>query len=87
MLTVGYTASFVRRFKKLDAVLQREIKLRIEEFRDLSNHQKLKVHKIGGRLRGKHSFSINFSDRIVFEWSKDKKTLYLLDVGDHGVYE
>lgn len=87
MLTVGYTASFVRRFKKLDTALQREIKLRIEEFRDLSNHQKLKVHKLAGRLRGKHSFSVTFSDRIVFEWSKDKTTAYLLDVGDHSVYD
>lgn len=87
MLRIGYTASFVRRFKKLDAELQREVKEKIEEFKNHKNHRTLKVHKLGGRMEGRNAFSINFSDRIVFEWSKDKKTAYLLDVGDHGVYE
>lgn len=87
MVTVGYAASFVRRYKKLDVALQREVKQRIKEFRNPANHQKLKVHKLGGRLRDKYAFSVNFTDRIVFEWSKDKKIAYLLDVGDHGVYE
>lgn len=87
MLTVGYAASFVRRYKKLDAASQREVKQRIEEFKDPANHQALKVHKLGGRLRGRSAFSVNFSDRIIFEWSKDKKTVYLFDIGDHSVYE
>ncbi len=87
MLTVGYAASFVRKYKKLDAALKREVKERIEEFKDPANHPALKVHKLSGRLRGRSAFSVNFSDRIIFEWSKDKKTVYLLDVGDHTVYE
>jgi len=87
MLSIGYAASFVRRFKKLDTSLQQEIKERIEEFKDLSNHSALRVHKLSGRMRGKSAFSVNFCDRIIFEWSKDKKTAYLLDVGDHGIYE
>lgn len=87
MLKVGYAASFVRRYKKLGAAAQRAAKERIEEFKDPANHQALKVHKLGGKLKGKYAFSVSFSDRIIFEWSKDRKTAYLLDVGDHSVYE
>ncbi|MDB5237282.1 MAG: hypothetical protein JWL88_384 [Parcubacteria group bacterium] len=87
MLTVGYAASFVRRFKKLTPALQREVKGRITEFKDPANHPALKVHKLSGRLKGRSAFSVNFNDRIIFEWSKDKKTAYLFDIGDHSVYE
>lgn len=87
MIEVGYTASFLRRYKKLDIPTQQEARVAIEKFKDRKNHSVLKVHKLSGVLTGKLSFSINFSDRIIFEWSKDKKTAYFLDIGDHGIYE
>ncbi len=87
MLRIGYAASFVRHFKKLHPALKREVVERIEEFKDPKNHRQLEVHKLTGRMRGKYAFSVNYSDRVIFEWSKDKKTAYLFDVGDHSVYE
>jgi mRNA-degrading endonuclease YafQ of YafQ-DinJ toxin-antitoxin module len=87
MLKIGYAASFVRRYKKLSPALQREVRQKIEEFKNPKNHRALEVHKLSGRMKGRSAFSVTFSDRIVFGLSKDKKTAYLFDVGDHGVYE
>lgn len=87
MVAIEYSSDFVRKYKKLAPGLKEEIRERLEEFRDTRNHQKLKVHKLQGAMRGLCAFSVNYSDRIVFEWSKEKKTAYMLDIGDHSIYE
>jgi mRNA-degrading endonuclease YafQ of YafQ-DinJ toxin-antitoxin module len=87
MVDVEYFSDFVRKYKKLEPRRKEEIRERLEEFRDPRNHEKLKVHKLKGVMKGLCAFSINHSDRIVFEWSKNKKTAYVLDVGDHSIYE
>ncbi len=87
MIEVEYTKDFLRVHKKFSHAFKAEIKERIEEFRDLANHQKLKVHKLKETMKGSYSFSINHRDRIVFEWSKDKNTAYFIDIGDHSIYK
>ncbi len=87
MIALEYSSDFIRRYKKLVPALQTEVLERIEEFRDVRNHEKLKVHKLRGAMKGLLAFSVNYNDRIVFEWSKDKKTAYMLAVGDHRIYE
>lgn len=87
MLEIQYSSDFVRKYKKLEKGLKEEIKERIEDFRDPKNHLKLKVHKLKGSMKGLFAFSVNYSDRIVFEFSKNKRIAYLLDVGDHSIYE
>jgi len=84
-LTIGYTTSFLRQFKKLDSGLQVETKRRIEEFRDQSNHPRLDVHKLHGKHAGCSSFSIDYRNRIVFEY-RSKNNVALLAVGDHDIY-
>jgi len=86
VIEIEYTSYFVRKFKKLDARLQDDIVEKIELFRDSQNHAALKVHKLTGRTKEQWAFSVNYSDRVVFHWSKDKQTAYLLDVGDHSIY-
>lgn len=87
MIEIEYSSRFVRKFKKLERGLQDEVVTRIEQFTDLHNHSVLEVHKLTGALKGLYAFSVNYSDRIIFEWSKNKKIAYLLDVGDHTIYE
>ncbi len=87
MLAVEYSSDFVRRFKKLDSSLQEEALERIAEFKNLKNHVKLRVHKLKGSMAGLRAFSVNYRIRIVFEYAKNKKTAYLLDIGDHSIYE
>lgn len=86
MISVLYKPSFVRQYQKLEPELQKEIKEKIEQFKDRDNHKRLEVHKLSGKLEGRHSFSVNYKYRIVFRW-KDNNTAVLLAVGDHDVYE
>ena len=86
MIDVYYAPTFVRMYKKLPRALQEEVKERIEQFRDPANHEKLKVHKLSGRLKGRHSFSVNYKIRIVFIFGKSpqsKNVAYLLYIGGH----
>jgi len=83
MLTIFYTPNFIRRYKHLNPALQSEVKEKIELFRNITNHSKLKVHKLKGSLESTHAFSVNFKVRIIFEYQKNKKNVNLLYVGSH----
>lgn len=87
MISLEYSSDFVRKYKKLEPAFKTEIKERLREFQDVRNHQRLRVHKLHGELKGLFAFSTNYHDRIVFEWNKPKTTAYILDVGDHSIYE
>ena len=78
---------FKKDFNKLSGDLQEEVYEKIELFKDLENHQKLRVHTLKGRMQGRLSFSVNYKYRIVFLWEKKNKSAYLLTVGDHSIYQ
>jgi len=84
-MIIRYKPSFVREFKKLPSELQAEALERIELFKNTSNHQKLKVHKLKGKLQKFHSFSVTYSHRVVFAY-EFKEVAVLLAIGDHAVY-
>jgi mRNA-degrading endonuclease YafQ of YafQ-DinJ toxin-antitoxin module len=85
MLSVAYTPKFVRAYKKLVPELKQEVKRAIEDFKNPSSHERLRVHKLAGPSKDRHSFSVNYSTRIVFTYLK-KDSALLLIVGDHEVY-
>lgn len=85
-MEVAYTPNFVRMFKSLPPDTQEEAHEKIELFRNIANHARLKVHKLRGRLSGRYSFSVNYSTRIVFRYSQSPKTALLLAIGSHEVY-
>ncbi|MDD3694316.1 MAG: type II toxin-antitoxin system mRNA interferase toxin, RelE/StbE family [Candidatus Pacebacteria bacterium] len=82
---IKFTPSFLRSFKKSHPHLQDEIETTIEKLKDASNHQSLRVHKLSGRLKNFYSCSVNYQQRIVFEF-REKTIIVLLAVGDHDVY-
>ena len=84
-MEIGYKPSFVRDFKKLPTDLQEEAFDKIELFKDVANHKKLKVHKLKGKLSEYHSFSVSYSHRIVFSFESKKEVVFLA-IGDHDVY-
>jgi plasmid maintenance system killer protein len=87
-MEVLFAPSFIRQLNSIPEKLREEAVEKIEMFGDRKNHQILKIHKLKGPLTGRYSFSVNFSTRIVFLYSKDKpQKAYLLAVGDHDVYE
>lgn len=87
MVDIEYSSEFIRKYKKLEPSQKDEVRDRLDEFRNPKNHLKLKVHALRGSMKGLCAFSLNYSDRIVFQWSKNKKTAYMLDLGDHSIYE
>ncbi len=81
MISILYTPTFVRKYKKLDLHLKTEVVEKIELFRDAKNHARLKVHKLKG-IENTYSFSVNYKIRIIFEYN-NKTTVNLLSVGSH----
>ncbi|MEK7185284.1 MAG: hypothetical protein AAB726_01550 [Patescibacteria group bacterium] len=63
-----------------------EVALKIEEFKNSKNHDKLKVHKLHSTLKGCFSFSVNYNIRIIFEYGNSrsaKSQAILLGIGKH----
>jgi len=85
-MKIAYTPKFFRLFKKLPSDLQEEVIERIELFKDVKNHQFLKVHKLKGRLRKHYGFWVDFHNRVVFDYLSDNEAV-LLAVGDHEIYK
>ncbi|MEK7601056.1 MAG: type II toxin-antitoxin system mRNA interferase toxin, RelE/StbE family [Patescibacteria group bacterium] len=86
MITVGFTPEFFRSLKKLAPQIQEAVFKRIELFRERSNHQRLKVHKLHGKYQGFFGFSIDRKYRIMFEWISDNEAR-LHTAGDHSIYD
>ena len=66
--------------------VQEEAFERIELFKKVEHHQKLKVHKLKGRLSSHYSFSVTYSHRIVFSY-ESKNEVVFLTIGDHDIYK
>ena len=84
-IEIMFKPEFIRLYNKLPHELQGEVKEKIELFREARNHALLKVHKLHGRMKGSHSFSVNYRYRIVFEY-ESKNCAILMNVGDHDMY-
>lgn len=85
-MKVVFTPTFVRKFKKLPHSLQEEANEKISLFRNNPDHPTLRTHKLKGQLSGFLSFSVNYEYRILFVYD-DKKTVALLGIGTHKIYE
>lgn len=85
MIVVAYTPKFIRAYKKLVPDLKEEVKSAIGLFTDKTNHERLRVHKLSGRMEDRYSFSVNYKIRIVFRYLPDGRAL-LLTAGDHSIY-
>ena len=86
-MNVAYTPGFIRMLKALPENLQEETIEKIELFQQVDNHKQLKVHKLGGRLQGRYSFSVNYKTRIVFCYIGKPNEALLLAIGDHDIYK
>jgi len=84
-MEIKFKPSFLREFKKLPLDIQQEAKEKVNLFQDEANHQRLKVHKLQGKLKDFYSFSITYAHRIVFNYEADGSAVFIT-VGTHGVY-
>jgi mRNA-degrading endonuclease YafQ of YafQ-DinJ toxin-antitoxin module len=86
-MEIFYSSKFSREYKKLPAQIKDIAEQHEKIFRQNPFDPKLKTHKLSGKLSGFLSFAIGFKYRIIFEFTKDKKTAYFLSAGDHDIYQ
>lgn len=86
-MEIIYSSKFAREYKKLPKNIKDTAEEQEAVFRKDPFDQKLKTHKLKGKLSGFLSFSIGYKYRIIFEFTKDKNTVYFHSVGDHDIYE
>ncbi len=86
-MEIVYSPKFSRKYKKLTQYIKNTAEQQEKIFRDNPFDQRLKTHKLNGKFNEFLSFSIGYKYRIIFEFSKDKKTAYFHSVGDHDVYQ
>ncbi len=85
-MKIIYSPKFAREYKKLSKTVKDIAEQQEKIFRKDLFDPKLKTHKLKGKLNGFSSFSIDHKYRIIFEFSKDKKTIYFHSVGSHDIY-
>ena len=85
-MELQYSPKFLRQYGKLSQEQQEEVDEKLTLFKENQQHPFLKTHKLKGRLQECWSFSVNYKDRIIFEY-EDKKTISLLNIGDHSIYQ
>lgn len=86
LLRIEYSSNFVKQFKKLTLQTQKKAIKAEKLFKKDPFFPKLKTHKLTGKLEGLWAFSINYSDRIVFEFMGKGKILFH-KIGSHDIYK
>lgn len=85
-IVITYKPTFLRDFKKLEKKIQIEAREKMALFTDEENHERLRVHKLIGKLKGCHSLSVTYAHRIIFSW-ESKDTVVFLGIGTHDIYD
>ena len=84
-LIVSFTPKFIKMAAKLDKSLQAKTEKAAVDLETEANHKNLKVHKLKGHFKDKYSCSLDYKNRIVFEYFTDSE-IVLLAVGSHDLY-
>lgn len=85
-MQIRYKPTFVRAYKKMSPALKIEVKEKIYLFSNPKNHERLRMHKLKGKLKAFYSFSVTYAHRVVFKYEKSDVAV-LIAVGDHDVYQ
>ncbi len=83
---IEYSTNFVKQFKKLTPQMQKQAIKAEKLFKKEPFSPQLKTHKLTGRLEDLWAFSINYKDRIIFEFMGKGKVLFY-KIGSHDIYK
>jgi len=84
-MIVRYTTKFYREYKRLPLNIKKQAEKMEKIFRENPFNPILKTHKLTGKLKELWSFSIDYKNRIIFEFASEN-TVYFLSVGNHQIY-
>ena len=85
-MEIFYTAQFARLYKKIPDEIKRKAEKRETLFRENPFAPSLKTHKLQGDLSDFWSFTIDFRNRIIFEFKDDRTAVIFHSIGDHDMY-
>lgn len=85
-MDIEYSSHFERAYRKLSLELQRKAERAERLFRKNPFDTRLDTHKLKGKLKLFWSFSIDYHNRIAFQFVKKHDKVVFLDVGDHDIY-
>lgn len=84
-MKITYSPYFKKVFKKIPQEIK---KLAVEKekiFRNNPFDQKLKTHKLHGKIDDCWAFSVNYSYRIIFEF-RENEEIWFHNIGNHDIY-
>lgn len=87
MIEIGFSSSFKRAYKKTikgKTELEQKFWQRIEIFKANPFDERLKTHKLSGKLKDLWSFSIEFDIRVLFHFIDENKAMFV-NIGKHDV--
>lgn len=84
-MDIEYSTNFAKQFRKLPTNLQQRAIAREKTFRINPFNPSLRTHKLSGRLNGLWSFSVDYSNRVIFRFLDNRSVLFI-SVGDHSIY-
>ena len=85
MTEVAFSSSFQRAFRrriKGNAAFEARFWERLEIFQDNPFDQRLRTHKLSGRLKDLWSFTMGYDLRVVFSFLESDRALFV-DIGTH----
>jgi len=85
-MQIVYSQQFVKDFDRLDFKTQKKAREKEIIFRMFPFDNRLRTHKLTGRLEGLWAFSIDYDCRIIFEL-KSAKTAIFHAIGGHAIYK
>lgn len=84
-MIISYSSRFFKQYKRLSKEKQKQAEKQEKIFFKNPFDPRLKTHKLSGELQDYWSFSINYSDRIVFRFISDDEVLFHR-IGSHDIY-
>jgi addiction module RelE/StbE family toxin len=85
-MEISFSSSFKKSFRKrikgtaCEGIFWAAVELFIED----PQNQRLKPHKLSGKLKGLWSFSVEYDVRVVFYFTNDKpQKAVFVDIGNH----
>jgi len=81
----AFAPRFLRSFKRLPKSVQDDALYAIDQFKKDSHTPHLRLHKLSGKLKKYHAFSVNFSYRIIVHIHQTE--VWFINVGSHDMYQ
>ena len=85
-MEVLYSKKFLKMFGRLPIFLQERAAQKENIFKKYPFSKMLRTHKLHGKFEGCYAFSVDYKNRIIFEFI-EKNTVSFIAIGDHSIYQ